>query len=273
MASLRQSARCGLAAALVVSAAVLLAGCATELASPASSAAEQPVSQQTATSGAQQRAKVHTELGALYLQNGSLAVALDEARAALSADSNYAPAYSLMGLTYMQMRENAAAERNFEQALGLAPHDPEINNNFGWFLCQTGREQRSLSYFNVAIKSPLYATPAMPLTNAGVCLLRLKDDKGAEEYFMRALKFDPENLRAIFLLADICYRQDRLAAARLHLSELQKLIDPSAESLWLAVRIERKAGNRQAEARYASQLRQDFAGSPEYSKLLQGQYE
>jgi len=108
------------------------------------------------------------------------------------------------------------------------------------FSCQTGREQRSLSYFNVAIKSPLYATPSMPNTNAGICLLRLKDDKGAEDYFMRALRLDPKNPKAILFLADIGYRQGRLAAARLHLAELHKLVEPSSESLWLAVRIERK---------------------------------
>ena len=235
--------------------------------------AEQAISRQEARSDSQQRAKVHTELGALYLQDDNLAVALDEARIALSADPNYAPAYSLMGLTYMQMRENASAEQSFEQALRIAPNDPEINNNYGWFLCQTGREQRSLSYFNVAINSPLYDTPEMSLTNAGICLLRLKNDEGAEDYFMRALKFDAENVRAIFLLADICYRQNRLAAARLHLSELHKLIDPSAESLWLALRVERKAGKHETEARYATQLRHDFVGSPEHLKLLQGQYE
>jgi len=235
--------------------------------------AEQPISQQVATTDSQQRAKVHTELGSLYLQKGSVAVALDEGRIALSADPGYAPAYNLMGLAYMQLRENPAAEKSFEQALSVAPNDPEINNNFGWFLCQTGREQRALTYFNAAIKSPLYSTPAMPNTNAGICLLRIKDDKGAEEYFMRALRLDPTNVRAIFFLADISYRQGRVAAARLHLNELHKLVEPSAESLWLAVRVEHKLGDADKEALYASQLRRKFPGSPEQTKLTQGLYE
>lgn len=236
-------------------------------------AAEQPVSQQTATSDVQQRAKVHTELGALYMQRGNMAVALEEARVALSADANYAPAHNLMGLANMQLRENQAAENSFERAISLAPGDPEINNSFGWFLCQTGRELRSLTYFNVAIKSPLYATPAMSMTNAGICSLRLKDDKAAEDYFMRALRLDANNPRAIFFLADIAYRQGRLAAARLHLGELHKLADATPESLWLALRIERKLGDREAEARYALQLRRKFPESPEQQKLMQGQYE
>ena len=49
--------------------------------------------------------------------------------------------------------------------------------------------------------------------------------------------------------------------------------EPNAESLWLALRIERKLGNREAEAGYASQLRRRFKDSAEYKSLLQGQYE
>ncbi len=236
-------------------------------------AAEQPMSQQTATSDTRQRAKVHTELGALYMQRGNMGVALEEARAALSADANYAPALNLMGLVYMQLHEDRSAEKSFEQALGLAPGDPEINNSYGWFLCQTGREQRSMQYFLVAIKSPLYATPTMPYTNAGICSLRLKDDKAAEEYFVGALRLDGNNSRAIFFLADISYRQGRVAAARQHLADLHQFTEPSSESLWLAIRIEHKMGDREAEARFASQLRRKFAGTPEQQKLLQGLYE
>lgn len=235
--------------------------------------AEQPMSQQVATSDVQQRAKVHTELGALYLQRGNIAVTLEEARVALSVDPEYAPAHNLMGLAYMQLGENSAAEKSFEQALNLVPNDPEINNSFGWFLCQTGREQRSFAYFNTAIKSPLYATPAMPNTNAGICSLRLKDDKAAEDYFIRALRLDGNNPRAIYSLADISYRQGRLAAARLHLHEFHKLVESTPESLWLAVRIEHKLGDREAEARSASQLRRKFPASPEQLKSFQGQYE
>jgi len=236
-------------------------------------ATEQPVSQQSATNDSRQRAKVHTELGALYMQRGNMGVALEEARTALSADSGYAPAYNLQGLVYMQLRENQSAENNFERALAIAPTDPEINNSFGWFLCQTGRERRSLQYFLAAIKSPLYATPALPYTNAGICSMRIKDDKAAEDFFVKALRLDSNADRAIYFLADISYRQGRIAAARLHLRELHKIAEPSPETLWLGVRIERKFGDREAEARLASQLRRQFPDSQEQQMLMQGQYD
>jgi type IV pilus assembly protein PilF len=173
----------------------------------------------------------------------------------------------------MQLRENPAAESNFEKALAAAPADPEINNSYGWFLCQTGREQRSLQYFLAAIKSPLYATPTLPYTNAGICSMRIKDDKAAEDYFVKALRLDSNNDRALYFLANITYRQGRIAAARLHLQELHKITEPSPESLWLGVRIERRLGDREAEARLAAQLRRRFPGTPEQQLLMQGQFD
>lgn len=234
---------------------------------------EQAVSQQVAAGEAQRRAKVHTELGSLYLKDARYAVALDEARIAAAADPGYAPAYNLLGLVHMYLNETRFAEDNFAQALRLAPADPEINNNYGWFLCQTGREQLSMVYFQNAIRSSLYETPGKPLTNAGLCSLRVKDDRAAEEFLLRALRFDAENVQALYWLADINYRSARLAEARLRIGELHKLIDPNAESLWLALRIERRIGDREAEVRYATQLRRKFAGTVEHQRLMQGQYD
>ncbi|MFA6313010.1 MAG: type IV pilus biogenesis/stability protein PilW [Sterolibacterium sp.] len=256
---------------LTLAAILFLGGCAGN--TRTAEAVGQPVSQQTASTDIRQRAKVHTELGTLYMQRGNMGVALEEARAALSADPAYAPAYNLQGLVYMQLRENQAAEKSFEKALAVAPTDPEINNSFGWFLCQTGQESRSLQHFLAAIKSPLYATPALPFTNAGICSMRIKDDKAAEDYFVKALRVDGHSDRALYFLADIAYRQGRIAAARLHLQELYKITEPSPESLWLGVRIERKLGDREAEARLASQLRRRFPGSQEQQMLMQGQYD
>lgn len=234
--------------------------------------AEQAVSQQEATSS-DRRAKVHTELGALYLGDGQFATALDEARNAISADPNYAPAYNLLGLVHMYLHENPLAEENFEHALRLAPGDPEINNNFGWFLCQANEQKRSIPYFEAAVRNPLYETPAKPLVNAGVCSLQIKDDAAAQDYLTRALRSDNTNATALYWLADIQYRHGRLGEARARIDALHHLTEPNAASAWLALRIARKLGDRDEEARYFGQLRRRFADSAEYRKLMQGQFE
>ena len=251
---------------------LLLAGC-TAIGGDSGQGAQQAVSAQPAVGEQQQRAKVHTELGSLYLLDGRSAIALEEARIALSADPNYAPAYNLLGLTHMVLNETRLAEDNFQKALHLAPGDPEISNNYGWFLCQNGREQASITYFMAAAKNPLYTTPTKPYTNAGVCSVRLKDDKAAEDYLLTALRLSPTNTQALFGLADIAYRHGRHSEARQWTTDIERMMEPTAEVIWMALRIERKLGNREAEARYASQLRRRFPGSPEQRLLIQGKYE
>lgn len=251
---------------------LLLAGC-TAIGGGSGPGAQQAVSAQPAESEQQQRAKVHTELGSLYMLDGRSAIALEEARIALSADPNYAPAYNLLALTHMALNEMRLADDNFQKALSLAPGDPEINNNYGWFLCQSGREQSSIAYFMAAAKNPLYTTPTKPYTNAGICSVRLKNDKAAEDYLLTALRLSPTNTQALFWLADIAYRQGRHSEARQWTTDIEKMLEPTAEVLWLALRIERKLGNREAEARYVSQLRRRFPGSPEQRLLMQGQYD
>ena len=102
------------------------------------------MSKTPAVGDARNRAKIHTELASLYFENANMAVALEEVRIALAADAGYAPAYNVRGLVHMYLRENGAADESFRRAVALAPGDPEVNNNYGWFLCQTGREREAL---------------------------------------------------------------------------------------------------------------------------------
>lgn len=219
------------------------------------------------------RARIHTELASAYFEHGNMGVALEELRIAIAADPTYAPAYNVLGLVHMDLRENDAARRNFEQALALSPGDPDINNNYGWFLCRTGREDRSISYFLAALKNPLYKTPARSYVNAGLCSMNKEDTRDAIAFFERALRNDPNNLLALLNLASVQYKRGQLEVARDLIKRFNKLIEPTAESLWLALRIEHKLGDKAAENSLGTQLRRRFAGSPEYQKLLKGQFE
>ncbi|MCJ7838846.1 MAG: type IV pilus biogenesis/stability protein PilW [Burkholderiales bacterium] len=134
------------------------------------------------------RARIHTELASAYFERGNMGVALEELRIAISADPTYAPAYSVLGLVHMDLRENDVAQQNFAKALDLSPNDPDINNNYGWFLCRTGREEKSIAYFLAALKNPLYNTPARSYVNAGLCSINLNDGRDAINFFERALR-------------------------------------------------------------------------------------
>ena len=248
----------------------LLAACATPQ-------PEGPKVESTSFSGGshdpRNRARVRTELAALYYQRGNMNVALEELRLAVAADPGYATAHGMFGLVYMELKENALAQASFERALGLAPDDPDINHNYGWFLCQTSREEQSMAYFQRALRNPLYATPARTHTAAGTCALRRGDLAGAEVFLQRALAIDPNQPAALLQLAQVRYRQMNYPEARRLLARHAKLVEPSAESLWLALRVERRLGQRTTELSYANQLRRRFPASREAQALQRSQYD
>jgi type IV pilus assembly protein PilF len=219
------------------------------------------------------RARVRTELAALYYQRGNMNVALEELRLAVDADASYATAHGMFGLVYMELKENQLAQASFERALGLTPDDPDINHNYGWFLCQTGREADSMAYFQRALRNPLYATPARTQTAAGTCALRRGDLKSAEDSLRRALAIDPNQPAALLQMAQLRYRQRNYVEARNLLARHAKLVDPTAEALWLGLRIERNLGQRTNELSYANQLRRRFPASREAQALQRGLYD
>ncbi len=231
-----------------------------------------PISAAEPLSNAQNRAQIHTELGAAYYSRGQIGVALEELKEATKSSPRYAPAYNMLGLVYMELRDDALAEKSFQQAFSLDETNPEIHNNYGWFLCQRGRIDDAIKHFFVALRNPLYATPEKSYLNAGVCSLKKNDDQGAEDYFQRALKLRPQEPQALYYLSELAYKRMDYFEAKSYLAKLMQMADPGSDILWLALRIEHKLGNRDAEANYAQQLSKNFPDSREVQALRNGQY-
>ncbi|GHU05528.1 type IV pilus biogenesis/stability protein PilW [Betaproteobacteria bacterium] len=219
------------------------------------------------------RAKVHTELGSLYFQDGNLIVALEELTLAASIDPDYALAFSTRGLVLYYVKEFESAEKDFRRALSLDERNPEINNNFGWFLCETGKAEESLEYFERAYKNQLYQTPANAYLNAGACQIKLNELDLAEEALQKSLRLMPENPQALYHLAHVSYKRGNYDATRKRLMQAVNLVDPGPEMLWLLLRVERRLGNQSDEQSLMTQLRRKFPDSDEYQELLKGNFE
>jgi type IV pilus assembly protein PilF len=216
-------------------------------------------------------AKVHTELAGLYYERGQYGVALDETKLALQADPNYAQAYSVRGLVHMSLREDEEAEDDFKKSLSLDRNDSDTHNNYGWFLCQRGREKESIPHFMAALKDPLYRTPGRAFLNAGTCSRKMGNNKDAEEFFQRALVAQPGMPQASLAMAEMSFAGGDYSAARRYFADFSKSSDDlTAEQLWLAVRISRKTGDRNSEASYGLQLRKRFPDARETELMMSG---
>lgn len=247
---------------------LLLCGCVSTGISPGTGTSSAPP-----PTTLDERARVYTELAAGYYARGQVPVALEDIRKALTIDSAYAPAYNVLALIHAELKEDKQAEESFRRALELAPHYSEVHNNYGLFLCQHNRLQEGLAHFESALSNTLYGTPERALANAGACALEQGDLTRAETYFTRSLKRDSKQLTAMLGMAEIRLRQGHLLAARSLVKYFLGLAEPSAQALWLGVRVERKLGDREAEASHIANLRKRFPESIQAQWSTTGQYD
>ncbi|MET0983415.1 MAG: type IV pilus biogenesis/stability protein PilW [Telluria sp.] len=225
----------------------------------------------------EKRAAIRLQLAVGYYQQGKHDIALDEVKQAIAADPAYADAYGMRALIYTAMGQVALADENYRQALRLAPRNPELANNYGSFLCQTAnRPVEAMRQFDAALKNPSYQTPVSAQVNAGVCSLKTKNYDAAERYLLDALRYNPELPATLAGLGRVYYERRDFQRAGFfinRLTEVSKLDTLSADALWLALRVQRKLGERSMEASLVAQLRRRFPGSPEYLAYERGAFD
>jgi type IV pilus assembly protein PilF len=216
------------------------------------------------------RANLRAELAAGYYERGQMDVALQELAEAVKLDPANPKIYNVYGLVYATMGQDTDAARNFRKALELAPNDSEFRQNWGWYLCTHGQAREAIPEFEMAARNPLYKTPEIALINAGRCATSLGENQRAEVFFKRALGVSPGNPQAAFSLSQLAYKEGRLAEARALMKPVMLQNNPTPDALALGACIERKLGDRSAEASYISQLRNRYPDSAEARSIVMG---
>lgn len=245
-------------------AALLLAGCVSQTTVETRSVTD------TALADARRRAELRTQLASEYYQRGNFVVALEETRQAEKSDSSYYQAYNVRALVYMELREDALARQAFEKALSLAPNDPDVMNNFGWFLCLRGEPDRGMGYFRRVQADPLYATPEKALLNAGLCARINGRNAEAEDFLRRAVVFKPDLAGALYSLAELTFEKGSIKESENYLNRYMRLGEPTLSALVLGVKIARAQGDKVAEDSMMQQLRRRFPDAPQTRELQQG---
>jgi len=218
--------------------------------------------------GGRRAAEAHTSLAGEYYQRGNLPVALAETRLAIKEDATYFPAYNIQGLVYMELREDGPAREAFDKALRISPNNPEVMNNFGWFLCLRNETSRGLELLQRAATDNMYPTPEKAYLSAGLCLRRAGRSAEAEDYLRRAVLIRPDLIGALYNLAAINFERGNLRDAEIYLLRYMRLATPNLESLVMGVKIARANNDGAAEESFLQQLRRRFPDAPEARELL-----
>lgn len=289
--------RWGLArAALLVTGALVLSACETgrpmplPLGTPESSrvtpAADTPSTGSAAASGRRdlvtasdetdlaKRARIRVELAGAYFSQGQYATALDEVKRALAVDPNHVPALNLRGLIYASMGEYELAEESFRAALKLRSGDADTMHNYGWYLCQRRRFPEARQQFEAVMGVPQYRDQARTLLAAGICEARAGEMATAQVILQRSFEMDPSSPAATFNLADVLWRRENYERAFFYIQRLNKVPElQSAESLWLAIRIQHRRNLSESVEELGGLLRSRFPKSREAAAYERGQFD
>jgi type IV pilus assembly protein PilF len=251
--------------------ATLLAGCTTTV----TDADGRPVARQDAEPASpERRAQVRLELASLYFSRGQADTALQEVRQALAARPDLAAAWGLQGLIQANLGDNTAADQSFRRALQLAPRDGDLLHNHGWLLCQQQRFDEADARFEAALAQPQYREQLRTLLTRGVCLARGGRLEDATGHLSRAYQLDPGNPVTAFNLSDVLMRRGEFERARFYVGRINAVPElVSAQSLWLAARIEQRSGNADGARSLGLRLRDRFPQSPEVLQFERGAFD
>lgn len=246
-----------------------LAGCVAVPPSP-----DRPPRVEFEPADAAKHARLRLELAGMYLSRGQTSTALDEVKRAIAARPEMAEAHSLLGLVYGAMGETEQADASFQRALQLGPTDGDILHNYGWFLCQQRRWPQADAQFNAALAQPQYRDAMRTLLAQGVCQARAGRWQEAERTLSRSYELDSANPMTAYNLSEVLMRQGELERARFYIARVNARPElSSAQTLWLALRIEQRLGNTQGVQEFGRKLQERYPESNEVLLYERGRFD
>ena len=204
-----------------------------------------------------------------FWSNRAAVSAIEEALQVQPRNEN---AWLVRAEIYQYLKVPEKAEESFQRALSIKPDSAEINNNYGWFLCNSGgRANQALAYFDRALADPTYPSPQVAYMNKGICSARLGQYNLAMAYLERSQAADPSFAPAQKEMARVRMLEGNLGEADRQFRQYQSKVDRlGADDLLLGWKIARARGQTQAAYEYEAQLRTNYPYSPELQEITTG---
>jgi type IV pilus assembly protein PilF len=208
-------------------------------------------------------AKINARLGVEYMKQGQLAIAREKIDKALQQNSRDPGVQMAAGLLYEQLRDVDKAEKHYRLALKYGSGNPEAQNALGAFFCRNGQPKKGEETFLEAARNPLYRTPEVAYTNAGVCARQAGRLEQAEEYLRLAVGQRNPYPEAMLQLANVSFERRNFLQARAFLERYLVTTPGTAGVLLLGYQIEMALGAQDGAREYAARLKTRFPDAPE----------
>jgi type IV pilus assembly protein PilF len=206
------------------------------------------------------------------MQRGDYQVALDKLQRSLLQNPHLPSTHNTIGVLYQRLGDMDKAEHHFQEAVDRAPDYSEVQNNYGFFLCEQKRYKEAEQRFLQAIKNPLYTNADQALENAEICVGLIPDATLAEQYFRKALQINPNLSKSLLQMSELSYLNIEYDQAKFYLDRYQAVSQWTPQALLLAIKLANKMGDQDAFASYTLILRARFPDSDEALQVKKGQY-
>ncbi len=212
-------------------------------------------------------ADIYIKLAVAYMGAGEYGLALEKIKKGVALAPNNGNAHYVLASIYQRLGETKFAREHFLRALKIQPRDPDTRNAYGAFLCEQQNFEEADEQYLMALENPLYRTPEVALTNAGICAERSGNKAKAEDYYRRALQRNNRLPLALMKMAQLTYDAGEPLSTRAYLQRFHQVVGHTPASLLLAIKTERTLGDKNAAASYSMLLRGKFPDSPEVKQL------
>lgn len=225
-------------------------------------------------SDARRRARIRLELAATYYGKGQFTTALDEVKQAESIDPRLPATHEMRALIYDALGDAPRAESAYQRALDLDPGNGSVMHNYGWFLCNRSRFAEADAQFDRALRFPLTVDASRTMLVRGVCQMRAGLFTEAEKTLLGSYELNTGNPATAYNLAWVLLRRGEAERARFYIRRVNNVPEQvTAESLWLAARIEHRLGNPSGRDEIGAQLRTRFPGANETNAFEMGRFD
>lgn len=212
---------------------------------------------------------INVQLGLGYLQQNNLQQANQKLLKALSQNSNSALAHKAYAILQERLLQKEVAAKHYKIAIELDPDDWQTANHYGKLLCLNGRALESEKYFLSVAQNPQYKTPEYAYLNAAQCLLKIDKKTEAKRNFNKALAAKSDFGDALIEISTLELDAGNFDAAKRYIDRFHLVQQPSARSLWLAIRSELGMDETVNVEKLGQQLESGFPNSDELKSWLQ----
>ena len=209
----------------------------------------------------QEAGRINARLAMEYLKRDQLQVAQEKIEKALQQNPKDVNVQLSAGLVYERLRDTRQAEKHFRQAVRSDPASPEAQNALGAFLCRNKQQSKGEEMFLKAAANPIYRTPFVAYTNAGVCARSAGKLEQAERYLRQALATGVEYPETFVQLAGVLHERGSDLQARAFVERYLAVAAATPEMLLLGHNIELALKDTDAAAGFRERLIKEFPDS------------